>query len=201
MGSVTSAHRLRLRRTPSAFAIRSRWPVFACLVLGVACAGPAATPATGAARGEWRTFEGAWTASGTRTTLDLGPNRQVSIAHLQGSLVLRGENSLGVGFRAEIVDFFDTASGMVGRSVWTDERGDKVFSELTGKRVGDSNQIAGTFVSGTGRYAGVTGDFEFQWQYLLQSEGGSISGRTTGFKGRARIGATTGAPSGDGAGQ
>ena len=43
---------------------------------------------------------------------------------------------------------------MVGRAVWTDERGDQVFSELKGEWVGTGNRIVGTFIGGTGRYAG-----------------------------------------------
>ena len=109
---------------------------------------------------------------------------------MNGSLLLAGENTPGVGFRAEIVGFTDSQSGMVGRSVWTDERGDKVFSELKGEWVGTGNRIAGTFLGGTGRYAGATGEYEFQWQYVLTAEDGTVSGRTVGLKGRVRVGAT-----------
>ena len=113
----------------------------------------------GLAADEWRTFGGNWTATGTRTTLDLGSDHRASIVHMNGSLVLAGENRPGVGFKAEIVGFTDSQRGMVGRSVWTDERGDKVFSELTGEWVGTGNRIAGTFLGGTGRYAGATGEY------------------------------------------
>ena len=88
---------------------------------------------------------------------------------------------------------------MVGRAVWTDERGDKVFSELKGEWVGTGNHIAGTFLGGTGRYAGATGEYEFQWQYVLTAEDGTVSGRTVGLKGRVRVGATpASAPSAEG---
>ncbi len=108
---------------------------------------------------------------------------------MNGSLLLTGENRPGVGFRAEFVGFTDSQSGMVGRAVWTDERGDKVFSELKGEWVGTGNRIAGTFLGGTGRYAGATGEYEFQWRYVLTAEDGAVSGRTAGFKGRVRVGA------------
>jgi hypothetical protein len=200
MGSVTSAHRLRFGRiTPSALAMRSRWHALAWLVLAAACGGTAAPTPKDPAAGEWRTFDGTWTASGTRTSLDLGPNHQASVVHLKGSLVLTGDNRLNVGFRAEVVGFSDTSSGMVGRSVWTDERGDKVFSELKGEWLGAGNHIVGTFIGGTGRYAGTTGEYDFQWQYVLKAEDDSVSGRTTGFKGRARVGpAPASTPSGQG---
>ena len=128
-----------------------------------------------------------WIASGTRTTLDLGESHTASSVHMTGSLLLTN-NTLGVGFRAELIGFVDSQSGMIGRAVWTDERGEKVFSELKGEWVGTGNHIAGTFLGGTGRYAGVSGEYEFQWRYVLAAEAGNVSGRTEGFKGRARLG-------------
>ena len=142
----------------------------------------------GLGRRQWRTFGGSWTATGTRTTLDLGSDHRASIVHMNGSLLLAGDNRPGVGFKAEIVGFTDSQRGMVGRSVWTDERGDKVFSELTGEWVGTGNRISGTFLGGTGRYAGATGKYEFQWQYMLTADDGTVSGRTVGLKGRVRVG-------------
>ena len=167
-------------------AIRSRWSALALLVLSVACAQPPA-PAQTAAPGEWLAFDGNWTASGTRTTLDLGAGHQTSILHLKGSLLLNGTNKVGVGFRAEVIDFSDTETGMIGRAVWTDERGDKLFSTLKTDSIEPGHTIAGTFIGGSGRYAGVTGEYEFQWQYVLLSDDGSASGRSTGLKGRARL--------------
>ena len=43
----------------------------------------------------------------------------------------------------------------VGRAVWTDARGDRVFSELRGEPVATGRRIVGTITGGTGRYAGV----------------------------------------------
>jgi pyruvate/2-oxoglutarate dehydrogenase complex dihydrolipoamide dehydrogenase (E3) component len=37
---------------------------------------------------------------------------------------------------------------MQGRCVWTDERGDMVYSELNGEAVGSGNRIVGTFIAG-----------------------------------------------------
>jgi len=102
-------------------------------------------------------------------------------------LLLNGNNRVGVGFRAEVIDFSDTETGMVGRAVWTDERGDRLFSTLKTDTLEPGHPIAGTFIGGSGRYAGVTGEYEFQWQYLLLSDDGSTSGRTTGLKGRVRL--------------
>ncbi len=186
MGGVSEPHRLRFRWIASTTSIRTTWLALALSML--AACGPAAGTAKAPAAGEWHAFDGNWTASGTRTTLDLGSNRTASSVHMNGTLLLT-ENALGVGFRAEFIGLVDTQSGMVGRAVWTDERGDKVFSELKGEWVGAGNHIAGTFLGGTGRYAGTTGEYEFQWQYVLTADEGTVSGRTAGFKGRARVGA------------
>ena len=58
--------------------------------------------------------------------------------------------------------------------------------------VGTGNRIAGTFLGGTGRYAGATGEYEFEWQYVLTPEDGTVSGRAAGLKGRVRAGAPAG---------
>ena len=144
--------------------------------------------------GDWLEFEGSWNASGTRRTLALGAERRASLLDLQGTLLLSGPSRPGAGFRGEIIAFSDSATGLVGRAVWTDERGDRVFSELRGEGTATRNRITGTFVDGTGRYAGATGHYEFSWQYFLNTDEGVIQGRADALKGRVRLGgAHTGA--------
>jgi hypothetical protein len=165
-----------------------RGPVLALQLAGAGCGGPGAKAPEVLPPGAWHTFSGSWTASGTRSTLHLGPDHQTAVFHLNGSLLLIGEQRLGVGFQAEVIGFSDTRMGMVGRAVWTDERGDQVFSELKGEWVGTGNRIVGTLLGGTGRYAGVAGEYEFQWQYVLTAEDGSVTGRAVGLTGRVRVG-------------
>jgi hypothetical protein len=179
--------------TGSRAQLSRRWLGFLALVALAACgktdeSAPRTLPA-----GEWREFEGSWTAAGTRETLQLGPGQQAGIYHLTGSLLLTGPQRPAVGFRAEAIGFSDTRAGMEGRCVWTDERGDKVFSELKGEFIGNGNRIVGTFVGGTGRYAGVTGEYTFRWQYVVDAGDGAVSGRVVGLKGRARFGSPSGA--------
>jgi hypothetical protein len=54
----------------------------------------------------------------------------------------------------------------------------------------------GTFVGGTGRYLGVTGNYTFQWQYVIDVEDGAVSGRVVDLKGLARFGQVTTTPAG-----
>ena len=137
---------------------------------------------------EWREFQGTWTAAGTRSTLTLGDNRRSAISHFTGSLMLAGESRPAVGFRSEAIIFNDSVSGMVGRAVWTDDNGEQVFSELRGEGTATNNKIFGTLLGGTGRYAGVTGSYEFSWRFLLETEDGTVQGQSIGLNGRVRLG-------------
>jgi hypothetical protein len=138
---------------------------------------------------EWHDFQGTWTATGSRRTIPLGADRHASIASYSGSLLLAGTSRPGVGFGAEAIMLNDSATGMVGRAVWTDERGDQVYSELKGEGTATGNRIAGTFLGGTGRYAGATGTYEFSWQFLLETEDATVQGQSIGLRGRVHVGA------------
>ena len=106
-------------------------------------------------------------------------------------MLLAGPGRPGTGFRSEVIALSDSATGLVGRSVWTDEHGDQVFSELKGEGTVAKNHIAGTILGGTGRYAGATGSYEFSWQFVIEAEDGSIQGRAVGLKGRVQPGQPT----------
>jgi len=168
------------------------------LLLVSACGEPAKGPESAQPTGEWRTFEGTGTATGRRQTLQMGPDRKVSIVNLTGSLLLVGEQRLGQGFRAEMIGYSDSLKGGTGWCVWTDSRGDQVFGEFRGGRIGTGSRFTGTLLEGTGRYAGVTGEYEFEWQYVVDEEDGTIQGRITGLQGRFRRNAPPPSPPGNG---
>ena len=163
-----------------------------------ACGREPVAPATPAAGG-WQEFEGSWGAAGRRKELHLGADRQVAVVEVSGSLLLSGPSRPALGFRGEAITFADERTGLVGRAVWTDERGDQVFSELAAASVRPEARITGTFVGGTGRFAGATGEYEFGWQYLIESDDGTVQGHTTGLRGRVRLGGE--APTGEDAGR
>ena len=170
------------------FAVSWRLVVIAIALATAACGSTVEPSKPAATAAEWREFEGSWNAAGTRQTIPLGVERRGSIIELSGTMLLAGAGRPGVGFRAEAIALVDSATGLVGRSVWTDERGDQVFSELKGEGTAARNHISGTILGGTGRYAYVTGSYEFSWQYVIESEDGSIQGRAVGLKGRVRFG-------------
>ena len=136
---------------------------------------------------EWHEFQGTWIAEGSRNDIPLGDGRRSSIAKLEGSLLLGGPSRPAVGFRADALVLNDSATGMVGRAVWTDERGDQAYSELKGEGTNTGNRIVGTFLGGTGRYRGATGTYEFSWRFVLESEDGTVQGQSEGLKGRVRF--------------
>jgi hypothetical protein len=156
--------------------------------VAAACAPRAEEPAPTVATDAWREFEGTWNAAGTRRSLLLGDGRASSIVDLKGTMLLAGPGRPGVGFLAETIALVDSDSGLVGRSVWTDDRGDQVFSEITGEGTAANNRLEGTIVGGTGRYAGASGTYAFSWQYVVEAEDGAIQGRAVGLHCRVRVG-------------
>jgi hypothetical protein len=157
------------------------------LVLMTACGRAPQVSNSTSPGGEWREFEGTWTAVGTRTIMKLGGDRQAAVSTFNGSLVLAGPSRPAAGFRSEAIVFNDSATGLTGRAVWTNEHGDEAYSELRGEGTATNNKVVGTFVGGTGRFAGVTGDYEFSWRFMLEGEDGTVQGQSVGLKGRVRV--------------
>jgi hypothetical protein len=173
--------------------------LFVALILaGLGAAPPAqAEPVT--VDSEWHEFSGTWTAAGIRQDIGLGGDRRASVANYSGSLLLQGNARPALGFRAEAVVLNDSATGLIGRAVWTDETDNHVYSELRGESTPAGNLIVGTFVGGTDRYTGATGTYEFSWRFLLENEDGVVQGQSTGLSGKVRVppaqnGPDTGAP-------
>jgi hypothetical protein len=135
---------------------RQQISLIAALLAAVTSAPLSARSQTPSAGDEWHEFEGTCTAVGNREVIPLGANRHAAIADFNGSFVLSGPSRPAVGFRAQAIVLNDSLTGLVGRSVWTDERGDQIFSELRGETTGASTRLYGTFIGGSGRYAGAT---------------------------------------------
>lgn len=143
----------------------------------------------------WLPFEGTWSAVGTRQALPMGGGRKAVIVYFSGSLVLTVQEGLSRGFRSEAIGFDDGKGVSIGEGVWTDDNGDQIFSELKGQAVETGRHISGVITGGTGRYAGVTGEYEFDWQYVVRGPDGTIQGRGVRLKGRARLPAAAPPPS------
>jgi len=157
------------------------------LLIMSACSPPPRMSKPLAATSDWHEFVGIWTAAGSRSSIPLGEGRRASIAKLEGSLMLLGPSRPAVGFRAEALVLNDSATETIGRAVWTDERGDQVFSDLKGQGTRAGSHIVGTFLGGTGRYAGASGSYEFYWRFVLQTEDGDLQGQSEALNGKIRV--------------
>lgn len=167
-----------------------RWIIcLACLIflMLIGCDRQSTSPLVTPGNGQPLHFTGTWTATGNRQIMPLGPGHEASIFSYSGTLLFRGEQRLNVGFKGEAIGLVDNMTGMQGRVVWTDERGDKVFSELHAGVKDPGQVITGRFIGGTGRYTGVDGEYTFKWQRLTDAGYGKVSGRVVDLKGWARF--------------
>ncbi len=171
----------------------TQWAALAAGSLALALAGvPSA--ATGQAPPPvegWQAFEGSWSVAGQRSTVSTEGGGTAAIVQASGAVVLAKAGGLGRGFRGEAVTFDDGQGVSVGRAVWTDEHGDRLFSRLKGEPLETGKKIVGTITGGTGRYASLEGEYSFTWQYVLPAEDGAIQGRAVGLQGRVRRKGTT----------
>jgi hypothetical protein len=156
--------------------------------VAAALAAQAPVPAPQAAPGDWRTFEGTLSATGQRQSIPTESGRPAVTLQLSGPVAITAGEGLRRAFRSEVVGFEDGAGLTVLRGVWTDDHGDRIFSALRGETVASGRQIAATITGGTGRYAGITGEYSFEWRYVVEAEAGTISGRAIGLRGRYRLG-------------
>jgi hypothetical protein len=135
----------------------------------------------------WHAFDGSWSASGTRQSVGTELGQPAAISRLTGAVAIRS-GGLARGFHGEAIGYDDGHSGGVGRAVWVDARGDQIFSELSGESLKTGRRVTATITGGTGRYAGITGEYAFTWQYVIDAGEGVIQGQSTGLAGRYRLG-------------
>jgi hypothetical protein len=163
-------------------------PVFTgALITTFAAAGTPSLIAQQPASAAMQAFDGTLSASGERQTLATERNGVAAIVQLSGAVVLAHDAGLGSGFSAEAIGFDDGRSSVAGRAVWTNARGDRLFSVLTGESIGTGRRIVGTFTGGTGRYSGITGEYTLTWQYVVDTDG-TTHGRAVDLKGRFALG-------------
>ncbi|HEY6548689.1 MAG TPA: hypothetical protein VI589_12320 [Vicinamibacteria bacterium] len=142
---------------------------------------PASTP-------EWRSFAGTWSASGRRHLVAVEGGGQAAIVEVEGAVVLADPGGLSRGFHGQVIGFDDGQGASIGRCVWTDESGGRLFSRLRGEPLETGKRFSGTITGGTGRYAALEGEYSFTWQYVVATEDGRLQGRAVGLSGRVRRG-------------
>jgi len=135
-------------------------------------------------------FEGTWTASGQRQMLPTEAGVSAVTIQLSGAVSIRVGTGLGRGFRGEVLGFDDGTGLAAGRAVWTDERGDRIFSVLQGDTLAAATrQMRAIITGGTGRYAGYGGEYEFTWRHLIAVDGVQVHGDAVNLRGHVRPGA------------
>jgi hypothetical protein len=135
-------------------------------------------------------FQGHWTSIGTAQTLVLDESRYATILRLQGTIVIKSSPGFTRAMQADCVglNLKDERTTGSGRCVWTDTDGDRVISEIAGALSGTVSKVRGRFIGGTGKYAGIEGGYELDWQYLRAiEEEGTIHGYSTSMTGSWRL--------------
>ncbi|HXK12073.1 MAG TPA: hypothetical protein VMT70_20710 [Vicinamibacteria bacterium] len=163
-----------------------RRPVLVAFLVLLPLAGLAPAGTGAPAREGWREFRGTWSASGRRQTVATEGGARAAIVEMSGAVVLTSGEGLSRGFRGEAIGFDDGLGVSLGRAVWTDESGDRIFSRLKGEPLQTGRTIVGSITGGTGRYAGLEGEYSFTWQYVVAAEDGVIQGRAVHLGGRVR---------------
>jgi hypothetical protein len=128
-------------------------------------------------------YAGTWTAAGTRETLPAAGNRTAATVHVSGAIVLTGDTALGRGLQGEVIGFDNGAGVTAGSAVWTDSRGDRIFSDITGDLLQTRRRITGTITGGTGKYSGASGGYELSWLYVLSGDDTGVQGRAIDLRG------------------
>ncbi len=155
-------------------------------LLAVALVGAHFVTASAAADEDWRPFSATWTLAGKRTFIATEGARRAAVVYASGSFVTTKGDVVGRGFYGEVIGFDDGGNLIVGRAVFTDARGDKVFASLKAQPLGSGRTATATITGGTGRWAGLEGEFAFAWKFVVESGEGDFDAMTLNIEGRAR---------------
>ena len=157
----------------------------ACFTLALAGLSHA-TPAEEPSDSSWRSFAGTWSVAGRREALPVEGGGVASVIDVSGAIVLTNGEGLSRGFRGRAIGLDDGHGSSVGRCAWTDENGDRVFSRIEGESLKTGRRFVGKITGGTGRYAGLTGEYSFTWEYVVAGDEAAVNGRITDLAGRVQ---------------
>ena len=136
-------------------------------------------------------FDGRWDVVGKAQRIELGGERTVTVAKFEGAIVLTGQaRGLSRGFRAECVGLQDQKTGGLGRCVWKDRFDHEIWSEIESDSPGSgtARKSRGKMVGGTGKFEGISGEFEFDWVYMAPASGeGNVRGYATQIAGSWKL--------------
>ncbi len=113
-------------------------------------------------------FTARWVVSGTWRGMGLEGTREVILADLTGRLdVTHGSGEI-VDLATRCLVYSDSAKGGTGSCRWRHPSGDEIFVEVDGGLLAEDAPVSGRLTGGTGRYAGISGEFGFARWTVLQ---------------------------------
>lgn len=156
---------------------------FGLLLPCAALAGPPDLRITGGS------FDASWNADGTVHLLEFKDSVPVAAGRLTGTLVMQTNQGAFPSFETECIAFSDDTSVGLGRCVWTNTVGDKVFVELQSSGTAGFGPTRGRLVGGTGRFEGISGGFVLEWNYSVSGwEDATLTGHTIRMNGNFQLG-------------
>ena len=135
-------------------------------------------------------FKGNWNAVISAQTLVLDETRSATTLRLQGTINTESSAGLTSDLQTDCIglNLKQAQSIGVGRCVWIDTDGDRMISEVSGVLTGTVSKVRGLFIGGTGKYAGLEGNYQLEWQYLSRiEEEDTIHGYSTSLTGNWRL--------------
>ncbi len=163
-------------------------PRVAVLLAGVAALVVAVGLVAGQAGADSGTFDSTWDIKGTARQVEFGPARLIRTARHTGTIAFRSGTGLVGTVMTSCVSLNDTGARDTGRCVWVTQEGAKLFSEISGKLPpgGESGEVVGTFVGGTGRFERVSGSYSLNWVARPNAEPDGFAAQTVRMSGSWR---------------
>jgi len=134
-------------------------------------------------------FTGTWAASGKWHPIDFVEGREVFTFVLTGHVNLKNHIGETADFWSECVGLRDADTGSTIRCIWKGMQDESAaYIVLDGRLVEEHLTLKGSFVGGTGKLAGLTGELSFSWSSTHRDNRAHIfTGFTGDLKGVYRL--------------
>ena len=111
---------------------------------------------------------------------------QAAVVEVSGAVVLTNPGGLSLGFHGLAIGFDDGEGLSLGRSVWTDENGDRVFSRLRGEPLQTGRRVEGTSRAAPGATPASRANTPSPGNTSFPRRRDLVQGRAVGLSGRVR---------------
>ncbi len=143
-------------------------------------------------RADWPENEGTldayWSVSGTVHILEREGEISAAAGRLTGTATIRTSQGPIPSFETDCVFFSTARKGGGGQCVWTGATGDQIYVDLSSQGPAGFGRARGVFAGGTGRFEGLTGSFEFEWNYSVgPGTDALLDGHSVQMRGRYKL--------------